>query len=333
MGWFKQIVKAGKLTYKAVQAANDAVQSASSKPVAQQPMSVPQQQLTAEGGFTSNPTSDYNELLATYKSYKFPDTLNTQPLIAKVNPHAQASLCPYCGVQHPFVAKRARQCPDCGKKMVVRSGVFLTEEQADRLESLIGLFYKQQSAWNQLGSELRNAQDARMSKRNTDYLLGIAQGFRHAAKFSNKKDARGFDSWDRSWGYFNQARVEEARQQDKYFNQLPRISYDMADMLVDQALAAKTEATKKRTLQRAAHQILLSMGESVQFEDDITSGTYAYERLKLIMQESGMGEADLDLAATRVAQMLHLNPQQHNLFASQIGDVKAYEIFGERILY
>lgn len=217
--------------------------------------------------------------------------------------------------------------------MVVRSGMFLTEEQTGKLELLIGQFYTQQSAWNQLGNELRNAQDSRMSKRNVDYLVSIAQGFRHAAKFDNKKDAKGFDCWDRAWGYFNQARLEEARQTDSYFNQLPRISYAMSDMLVDQAIASKTDNTKKRTLRRAAHQVVLSMGESVQFEDELTMGTYTYERLKLIMQESNMTDVDLDEVVTRVAQMLRLTPQQQQKFLAKIRDVKAYEIIGDRVLY
>lgn len=324
MGWFSDIVKASKDSYNEAKTASQA-----NKQPAQ-----PAPKPLATGGLVSDPVADYKELLALYKSMKFADNLDIAPFVKKVNPHAAPSACPYCAVQHPFTAKRARKCPDCGKKMVVRHGVFLTEQQTDKLESLISQYYTEQSAWNRLGSELSNAQNAQLNKQVVDLLLGLAQGFVQAAKLANKKDPKGFDYWDKSWRYFNEARIKEAQQADGYFNRLSSISYDMADALVDQALnATKSEKSKKRLLSRALQQIIFSIGEGVQFDSMLGIGIYAYERAKLIMRDAELDNSDVDEDAARTVQALRLNPQQLQQFNQKMADLKSYEIIGDRELF
>lgn len=77
-------------------------------------------------------------------------------LIKKISPNAQQSTCPYCGVVHPFKASRARQCPDCHEKMVVRDGVYLKEKETEKLQKLETAFYEKTSGLSKLANSIQN---------------------------------------------------------------------------------------------------------------------------------------------------------------------------------
>lgn len=64
--------------------------------------------------------SDFKSLLTIYKTLPKEDEVDVKKLLTKVNPDATEHKCPYCGTEHDFSAVRARKCPVCGEKMVVR---------------------------------------------------------------------------------------------------------------------------------------------------------------------------------------------------------------------
>lgn len=281
----------------------------------------------------NDPESDYALLIDFYKRNKMPDEFNPKTLLKEANPHANPSVCPYCGVKHEFVAKRARKCPDCGEKMIVRSGLFLTEEQVEKFEELNREFYKKQSASSSLEYALKRAQDSKISNQAADFHGDLAEAFRHAAKIENIRDQGGFSFWDKSWRYFNQAKMEEAQSYNGYYSNLSRISYEMADMLVDQALEAKTEKTRRRLLRRAVDMIVLSIAEAFQFDEEPYIGSYIYERTKIIMKEASMSEQELDEISNKTASRTRLNNDRLNHFNNYIDGIKKYELIGESILY
>lgn len=328
MGFFKKLQKASIATYKAAKAVNDAVQEQKQK---SQPTSNSRSVQQNKQSDTSN--QDYKELLALYKSYSFSENFDILPLIKTTNPYADPSTCPYCGVKHEFIAKRARKCPDCGEQMIVRKGFFLTEQQVEELESAARDEYARQYAWSRLEGELKSVQNYRIEKQPVYLRTSLAKAFQHAAKLNNAKNAKGFDYWDRAWSYFNEARIEEMRQYDGYYSQLPSISYDMADMLVDQAKNTVKPEAQKRQLKRALQQVLMSIGETVQFDDDVHVDTYIYERAKLIARDACISDQAINEEAQEIANTLRLNPQQAKVFTSKINEIKTYEIIGNRELY
>lgn len=281
----------------------------------------------------NDPNSDYELLLNLYKRSKAPDEFNPKLLIKEVNSHADSSTCPYCGVVHEFVAKRARKCPDCGEKMIVRSGLFLTEKQAERFEELAREFYEKQSAISSLEYTLKRAQDSKLNNRAAEFHRDLAEAFRHAAKVENIRDQGGYDFWDKSWGYFNSAKMEEAKNYNGYFSNLSRISHDMADMLVDQALEAKTEKSRHKLLRRAVDMIVLSIAEALQFDEEPYIGSYIYERTKTIMKEASVSEQELDEISKNTASRARLNSDRLNHFNNYVDGIKEYELIGETTLY
>jgi len=84
---------------------------------------------------TENLLNSWSEFVRGKKNKK--DDVDIVSLVKEGNPEATDHKCPYCSVVHEFKASRARKCPDCSKKMIVRQGLFITEDQAKKLEKKI----------------------------------------------------------------------------------------------------------------------------------------------------------------------------------------------------
>lgn len=125
-------------------------------------------------------------------------------LIKKINPHAHQNTCPYCGVVHPFKATRARQCPDCHEKMVVRGGIYLKQEEVDKLQKLEASYYEKTSELSKLTNTIQNIQDHKNNRRYIDSYLAIAEAYQSCALVHNKSYEDGFTAWDFSWGTLNE---------------------------------------------------------------------------------------------------------------------------------
>jgi len=279
-----------------------------------------------------NIAEDFTLLKSVYQNNQNFGEMDTAAMVKEVNPHADASTCPYCGVKHDFVAKRARKCPDCGKNMVVRSGFFITDEQVDKFQAKMQGFYDKQNAESRLATELKTIQDAQLNKDLTRLYLGFAEGFRRAAKLDNQKDSEGFDYWDRSWRYYNQARVEDVNS-NQYFNQQSSISSAMCEALIDRALTKQSGDSRNKTLKTALQMLLASVAESQKYNDGMSTGTWVYERAKLLMRESGADNNDLMQAGERVAKSLRLSGPLLNKFNASLKAIQDYELFGDVQLF
>lgn len=141
--------------------------------------------------------------------YSFDD--NSNPIVKLVHdlyPIADAHTCPYCGVIHDFTASRARKCPDCGKQMIVRQGVFLKEEQVAKLDEAISKFYDKSGLINQLKNIVSQIQSYTSDQNYGKAFLSIAEGYQYCAAIFNKHYEGGFGAWDYSWKVLNGEALE-----------------------------------------------------------------------------------------------------------------------------
>lgn len=127
----------------------------------------------------------------------------TDRLIKQISPNANANTCPYCGVIHPFNATRARKCPACGNKMIVRSGTYLKEQDIKNLESLSQEYYDKAQNVERLKSVLQNVQDNKLSCNYGRCFLYIAEAYDCCAVIHNQSYESGFTNWDYAWGVLN----------------------------------------------------------------------------------------------------------------------------------
>ncbi len=138
------------------------------------------------------------------KNYTYEGNENfVSELIHKLYPNADPHTCPYCGVIHDFTAARARKCPDCGKKMVVRQGVFLSEEQVTELDKKIADYYDKAGLANQLKSCIERVQSYTSNHNYGEAFLSIAEGYQNCAAIHNQRHEGGYSAWDLSWRILN----------------------------------------------------------------------------------------------------------------------------------
>ncbi len=153
-------------------------------------------------------------------------------VVKKLIPHADAHTCPYCGVIHPFSATRARKCPECQKKMVVRSGLYIKEQDIEKVEKLQSAVFEQSSYAHKLKDQIQYIQDSKIQKRYIECMLSIAKAYQYCAIIKNITHERGFTFWDFSWRELNVATslaVETSNSpQDFAWNGYLNISYEQA---------------------------------------------------------------------------------------------------------
>src|SRR5438105_4688718 len=113
--------------------------------------------------------ADFSILLSLYNEHKANQNVDVSAYVQKLNPQATPHKCPYCGVVHAFTATKARKCPACGEKMVVRQGLFVTEDQSKQLEKEVNSFYNKQAIVTRIGFLLESAQDYKIRKQRSEY--------------------------------------------------------------------------------------------------------------------------------------------------------------------
>ena len=210
--------------------------------------------------FAKNPTVEGQikqhlaKLVAFYRQYGVASQEAGAPIeqfIKEIQPHASDNMCPYCGVVHPFKASRARKCPDCGKQMIVRKGIFLTEEHVAELDARVSQYYDQSSASEQLKRLVQSIQD---DIKNYDYgraYLYIAEAYQQCAIIHNKKYENGFSAWDLSWGVLNGEAMQMATAgasspRDMVQNGYANLLYARGEHCMRQLRYTKTPASQNR---------------------------------------------------------------------------------------
>ena len=136
------------------------------------------------------------------KEYAYGEDI-TERLLKKISPKANENTCPYCGVIHPFTATRARKCPDCGEKMVVRKGMYFTEKNTEKLDLVSGDYYEKAQQVERLKSVLQNVQDNKINNNYGRCFLYISEAYDCCAVIRNQSFEGGFTFWDYGWGVLN----------------------------------------------------------------------------------------------------------------------------------
>jgi len=131
-------------------------------------------------------------------------------LVSDLYPKADAHTCPYCGVIHDFTATRARKCPDCGKQMIVRQGVFLTEDEVSKLDQKISDYYDKAGLATQLKNCIESIQSYASGGNYGKAFIAIAEGYQDCAAIYNQRYEGGYGAWDFSWRILNSEALEVA---------------------------------------------------------------------------------------------------------------------------
>ncbi|TAH33849.1 hypothetical protein EYC58_00190 [Candidatus Saccharibacteria bacterium] len=136
------------------------------------------------------------------KEYAYGEDI-TERLLKQISPMANSNTCPYCGVVHPFTASRARKCPACSEKMVVRKGKFYTEKDIEKLDSISSDYYEKTQQVERLKSVLQTIQDNKLNNNYGRCFLYISEAYDCCAVVRNQSFEGGFTFWDYGWGVLN----------------------------------------------------------------------------------------------------------------------------------
>lgn len=166
-------------------------------------------------GFSSQPKNPdfearikrHNDILLPFynaqsKEYTYGEDI-TERLLKQISPKANSNTCPYCGVVHPFSASRARKCPACGEKMVVRKGMFFTEKDIKKLDTISSDYYEKAQQVERLKSVLQTIQDNKLDNNYGRCFLYISEAYDCCAVIRNQSFEGGFTFWDYGWGVLN----------------------------------------------------------------------------------------------------------------------------------
>lgn len=272
---------------------------------------------------------DFKNLLAVYKTLPKQDEVDVKKMLAQINPNANEHMCPNCDTVHDFVAVRARKCPACEKKMVVRQGLFITELQAVELEKKIHEFYSFQNSRHRTGAALEMAQDSNIHKDKAEYLNYLAEAFRFMAPVKNLKDPKGFSYWDKAWSYYNQARMEEMRTLTKdrmEYTNLPRLSWEMTETLLEEAQTKTKEEQKIRTQKKAVAHAFLTLAEIARFNYDAYFVTDIYKLIKKLESEARISIEDKNSYIERAKTTLNNESASIKRFGKQIHELNNFEL-------
>lgn len=136
------------------------------------------------------------------KEYAYGEDI-TEKLLKQISPKANTNTCPNCGVVHPFTATRARKCPACSEKMVVRKGKFYTEKDIEKLDSISSDYYEKAQQIERLKSVLQTIQDNKLNNNYGRCFLYISEAYDCCAVVRNQSFEGGFTFWDYGWGVLN----------------------------------------------------------------------------------------------------------------------------------
>jgi len=277
----------------------------------------------------TNFDADFKELLRIYKANKPNWELDVQRLIKEKFPEARPNVCPYCSTTFDFTAKRARKCPDCDKKMVVRQGYFLSEGQIEDFEKSSQKYFDRQGAISDLERNLQHAQDDKLQKDTVDMNRYLAEAYRAAAKFANTKDQGGYSFWDKAWRYYNTARTEEMKQTDRgmlQWSKLPEMMFEMSQMIVDQS-RYDSSVRKDKILVNALSCMFSALAESIRFgEEEPYFLTELFQEVKKIIDAQKYSAEKVVEIADRVAGQYKLTGKQRKDYESNIRNILNYEV-------
>lgn len=202
--------------------------------------------VTVEGknyvnGFSSQPKNPvfearikhHNDILIPFfnaqsKEYGYGEDV-TERLLKQISPKANANTCPNCGVVHPFNATRARKCPACGKKMIVRKGMYFTEKDIEKLDSISSDYYEKAHQVDRLKSVLQTIQDNKLDNNYGRCFIYISEAYDCCAAVHNQSFEGGFTFWDYGWGVLNKEALEAVAAVTK--NQADLIANGYSDVL------------------------------------------------------------------------------------------------------
>jgi len=279
----------------------------------------------------NNESDDLNLLISLYKKNKTSDEINIKDFINKINPEATTNKCPYCNKIHDFSASRARKCPDCNNKMVVRQGVFLTESQAKQVEDMTQESYKKQFIFNQISWTLESAQNYKVNKDQVNFLFNIAEAFKFMAQVCNQKDEKGFSFWDKSWGYYNKARVEDIKSSSKSsygfsYTKLPEISWAMAKAILDQANSYDNDEIIKKWKIKSIRQGMVALSEIAKYDNDSYYKTDIYKFIKEIVNELNITDDELIKIKNDISNSIKMDNTTLQKYNNIFSELIKYEV-------
>lgn len=272
--------------------------------------------------------ADFKLLLSLYKKHH-QDEVDFNDFIKAINPEATPHKCPYCEVVHEFTASRARKCPECSNKMIVRQGVYLSENQIEKLEEKTSKFYTKQELINRLGYELETAQDNKVRKEWVTYYKALAEAFRFVAQVDKSKDPTGRSFWDKAWSYYNKARHEEIkglRKDMMEYSALPDLFWSMSQMLLDEANTNANESNRNRTKKKALTYGFMTLAEAEKLGADPYFVPEVYEFTKRIINELSIPDEEVELIAADVATRIRVTGANLARYNKRIKAVKEFEI-------
>lgn len=280
--------------------------------------------------------ADFELLITEFKKLK---AVSFEPdkatILKEVNPKAGESTCPYCGVKHPFKASRARKCPDCGEKMVVRSGHYLKEEEAEKFNELTQAHYDSAGCYEQVKSLLKYLQDTKVQMKQGDnfygltyFLISLGKCFSEASLIVDWRDPQGFSFSDKAWQCFNRARITDV--QEYGFNstsrKTPEISFEMAEELTRRASMRKTKQSRRSNKLTAINMYLQSIVEAAQLNIELYQLPEIARKVKTIMKEENQKDDLVETEVTEKAKELKLDPEQEKRLAAMKQEILAYSI-------
>ena len=273
--------------------------------------------------------ADFKLLISLFQGHKVGQDIDFAAFVRKVNPEATPHKCPHCGVVHEFKASRARKCPACSEKMVVRQGLFITEDQAKEIEKDTQDFYEKQGVVSRAGFSLEAAQDYKVRKQRAEYLHALAEAFRYMAQVGNQKDSNGYSFWDKAWGYYNEARIEEMkelRQDMMQYSRLPDIFWDMTQMLLDQAKSETKEDRAVKGKRQALTQACMTLAEAAKLGADPYFITDVYALAKKQINELSVTDDDFKNIATDVATRMRLDGSALKKYEGWMRELIEYQV-------
>jgi predicted RNA-binding Zn-ribbon protein involved in translation (DUF1610 family) len=212
------------------------------------------------GSQTKNPGFEarikyHNDILIPFfndqsKEYPYSEDI-TERLLKQISPKANANTCPYCGIVHPFTATRARKCPECGEKMVVRKAMYFTEKDIEKLDSISSDYYEKAQHVERLKSVLQNIQDTKLNNNYGRCFLYISEAYDCCAVIHNQSFEGGFTFWDYGWGLLNKEALEavavaSSNQNDLIMNGYSDILYARGMHLMRELKNNTSEKSKNR---------------------------------------------------------------------------------------
>lgn len=278
---------------------------------------------------TDNSSEDFKKLLSIHRKHKRENfQMNVEALLKEMFPDATENTCPYCKTVHEFKAVRARKCPTCSEKMVVRQGHFLTEGQVEALEARVASEWQIVNDAHDLGRALKAAQDSKVYDSQDDYLKYLAEAYRHAAKLENQRDAKGLSFWDKSWSYYNQARNEGMKTLSKdmmEYSSLPSLLWEMSQMLVDQAKSS-SESSAVRTKKQAIQYACMSLAEAAKFGAEPYFRTNVYKEVKDMVAQLALLPEEVTAITETAAAPMRLTPSQATVYQVWLRELNEYEL-------